>query len=57
MEDLKPRLTNAGDAGMAVTEGRGFGRQRGHKEICRSAKYTFDFLPKIKWEMAGRDAP
>lgn len=55
LDDLKTHLTNAGYVGMTVTEVRGFGRQRGHKEIYRGAEYTVDFLPKIKLEMAVRD--
>ena len=36
---------------MTVTEVKGFGRQKGHKEIYRGAEYLVDFLPKIKIEM------
>lgn len=36
---------------MTVTEVKGFGRQKGHKEIYRGAEYLVDFLPKIKMEM------
>ena len=36
---------------MTVTEVKGFGRQKGHKEIYRGAEYMVDFLPKIKVEM------
>jgi nitrogen regulatory protein PII len=34
-----------------VTEVKGFGRQRGHKEIYRGAEYQVDFVPKIKIEV------
>ena len=37
---------------MTVTEVKGFGRQKGHKELYRGAEYTVDFLPKIKIETA-----
>jgi len=41
-----------GHAGMSVLEVRGFGRQRGHREVYRGAEYTVDFVPKIKVEIA-----
>jgi nitrogen regulatory protein P-II 1 len=40
---------------MTVTEVRGFGRQRGHKEMYRGAEYTVDFLPKVKLELVVAD--
>ena len=52
LEDVKNALTGAGVDGMTVTEVRGFGRQRGHKEMYRGAEYTVDFLPKVKIEAA-----
>ena len=48
LEDVKEALTNAGIQGMTVSEIRGFGRQRGHKETYRGTEYTVDFLPKVK---------
>jgi nitrogen regulatory protein P-II 1 len=51
LEDVKNALTAAGVEGMTVTEVRGFGRQRGHKEMYRGAEYTVDFLPKVKLEV------
>ena len=41
---------------MTVTEVRGFGRQKGHKEMYRGAEYTVDFLPKVKIEVVVSDA-
>ena len=38
--------------GMTVTEVRGYGRQKGHKEIYRGAEYTIAFVPKLKIEVA-----
>ena len=55
LEDVKNALTQAGIQGMTVTEIRGFGRQRGHKETYRGAEYTVDFLPKVKVEVAVAD--
>ena len=56
LEDVKNALSAAGIQGMTVTEVRGFGRQRGHKETYRGTEYTVDFLPKVKLEIAVPDA-
>lgn len=56
LEDVKNALSAIGVHGMTITEVRGFGRQRGHKEQYRGAEYTVDFLPKAKLEIvAGED--
>lgn len=55
LEDVKNALTEAGFSGLTVTEVRGFGRQRGHKETYRGAEYTVDFLPKVKLEVVLKD--
>ncbi len=41
--------------GMTVTEARGYGRQKGHKEVYRGAEYTISFVPKLKIEVAVTD--
>ena len=51
LEDIKKALTEAGVKGMTVSEVKGFGRQRGHKEIYRGAEYQVDFVPKVKLEL------
>jgi nitrogen regulatory protein P-II 1 len=51
LEDVKDALTTAGVNGMTVSEVKGFGRQKGHKEQYRGAEYTVDFLPKVKLEV------
>ncbi len=51
LDDVKEALSSVGVSGMTVTEVKGFGRQKGHKEIYRGAEYLVDFLPKIKIEM------
>jgi nitrogen regulatory protein P-II 1 len=56
LEDVKSALTEAGVAGMTVTEVRGFGRQRGHKETYRGAEYIVDFMPKVKLEVVVDDS-
>ena len=55
LEEVKNALTAAGVQGMTVSEVRGFGRQRGHKEVYRGAEYTVDFLPKVKIELVVTD--
>lgn len=55
VEAVKDALTAAGVQGMTVSEVRGFGRQRGHKEVYRGAEYTVDFLPKVKIEVVVGD--
>ncbi len=55
LEEVKDALNEAGVSGMTVSEVRGFGRQRGHKETYRGAEYTVDFLPKLKLEIVVAD--
>lgn len=56
LEEVKDALTKAGVHGMTVSEVRGFGRQKGHKEQYRGAEYTVDFLPKVKLEVIVDDS-
>ena len=51
LDDVKNGLTDLGVKGLTVTEVKGFGRQRGHKEIYRGAEYQVDFVSKIKIEI------
>ena len=51
LDEVKDALNALGVNGMTVTEVKGFGRQRGHKEIYRGTEYQTDFLPKIKIEV------
>jgi nitrogen regulatory protein PII len=55
LEDVKDALSAVGIEGMTVVEVKGFGRQKGHKEIYRGAEYVVDFLPKIKIEIVVED--
>ena len=48
LDDVKDALNGIGINGMTLTEIKGFGRQRGHKEIYRGAEYQIDFVPKLK---------
>ncbi|MFT5089771.1 MAG: nitrogen regulatory protein P-II 1 [Candidatus Latescibacterota bacterium] len=56
LESVQKALGEIGIAGMSVTEIRGFGRQRGHREVYRGAEYRIDFVPKIKVEVVVKDA-
>ena len=51
LDDVKEALNEAGVQGMTVSEVKGYGRQKGHKEIYRGAEYVVDFIPKIKIEV------
>ena len=55
LDDVREALSDAGVAGITVTEVKGFGRQKGHTELYRGAEYVIDFLPKIKLEVAVAD--
>jgi nitrogen regulatory protein P-II 1 len=48
LDDVKDALNKIGINGMTVNEVKGFGRQRGHREIYRGAEYQVDFVPKVK---------
>ncbi len=51
LDDVKEALNEIGIQGMTVSEVKGYGRQRGHKEVYRGAEYVVDFIPKIKIEI------
>src|SRR5512140_3425815 len=51
LEDVKEALIGIGIDGMTVSEVRGHGRQKGHKEVYRGQEYQVDLLPKVKIEM------
>ena len=55
LEQVQEALAGIGIAGLSVLEVRGYGRQRGHREVYRGAEYTIDFVPKIKVEIAVSD--
>ena len=55
LDDVKSALTQVGVQGMTVSEVRGFGRQKGHKEQYRGAEYTVDLVPKVKIEVVIGD--
>lgn len=51
LEEVKNALKSIGIDGMTITEVRGHGRQKGHKEVYRGREYQVDLLPKVKLEM------
>ena len=51
LEEVKEALKGIGVDGMTVSEVRGHGRQKGHKEVYRGQEYQVDLLPKVKLEM------
>lgn len=55
LEEVKEALAQVGVQGLTVTEVKGFGRQKGHKELYRGAEYVVEFLPKVKLEIVTSD--
>lgn len=51
LDDIKSALAELGIKGMTISEVKGYGRQKGHKEVYRGAEYVVDFIPKIKIEL------
>ncbi len=55
LDALKEAMANIGLQGMTISEVKGFGRQKGHKEVYRGAEYQVDFVPKVKLEIVVKD--
>jgi nitrogen regulatory protein P-II 1 len=55
IEEVKESLKTIGIDGMTITEVRGHGRQKGHKEVYRGQEYNVDLLPKVKIELVIPD--
>ena len=51
LDELKTAMAKIGVQGMTISEVKGFGRQKGHKEVYRGAEYEVDFIPKVKVEI------
>jgi nitrogen regulatory protein P-II 1 len=51
MQEVKDALTSIGIDGMTISDVRGHGRQKGHKETYRGQEYNVDLLPKVKFEI------
>jgi nitrogen regulatory protein PII len=56
LDEVKDALTDVGVQGMTVSEVKGVGRQKGHKETYRGTEYEIAFVPKIKLELAIADS-
>jgi nitrogen regulatory protein P-II 2 len=56
LDAVREALTPLGVQGLTASEVKGFGRQKGQKEIYRGAEYVVNFLPKVKIELAVDDA-
>jgi nitrogen regulatory protein P-II 1 len=56
LDEIKDALSKVGINGMTVSEVKGFGRQKGHKEVYRGAEYQVDFVPKLKLEIVLDEA-
>lgn len=52
LDEVREALMKASAGGMTVSEVKGYGRQKGHKEIYRGAEYQISFVPKLKIEVA-----
>ena len=55
LDKVKEALSALGVVGMTVSEVKGFGRQKGHKEVYRGAEYNIDFTPKLEVEVVVSD--
>ena len=56
LDEVKEALNENGVTGITLSEVKGFGRQKGHREIYRGAEYTVDFVPKIKLSIVVDDS-
>lgn len=55
LEDVREALKDIGVDGMTISDVRGHGRQKGHREVYRGQEYTVDLLPKVKIEIVVPD--
>src|SRR5260221_9645038 len=55
LDEVKKALQDIGIDGMTISEVRGHGRQKGHKEVYRGQEYNVDLLPKVKVELVVAD--
>ncbi len=56
LDEVKDGLNDLGVSGMTLSEIKGFGRQKGHKEIYRGAEYQVEFIPKIQIGLVINDS-
>jgi nitrogen regulatory protein P-II 1 len=55
LDEVKVAMQGIGIEGMTISEVRGHGRQKGHKESYRGQEYQVDLLPKTKLEVVVPD--
>jgi len=56
LDEVKAALNDLGVAGMTASEVKGYGRQKGHKEMYRGAEYFVDFVAKVQIMVAVPDS-
>ena len=52
LDAVREGLSELGVEGLTASEVRGFGRQKGHREVYRGSEYTINYVPKVKLEIA-----
>ena len=55
LDAVREGLSELGVEGLTASEVRGFGRQKGHREVYRGSEYTINYVPKVKLEIAVAD--
>ena len=55
LDAVREGLSELGVEGLTASEVRGFGRQKGHREVYRGSEYTINYVPKVKLEIAVVD--
>ena len=55
LDAVREGLSELGVEGLTASEVRGFGRQKGHREVYRGSEYTIHYVPKVKLEIAVSD--
>ena len=56
LDEVKEALLEEGIKGLTITEVRGYGRQKGHKEVYRGSEYQIEFIPKVKIEIVVEES-
>jgi nitrogen regulatory protein P-II 2 len=51
LDEILDALTGVGVQELTVSEAKGYGRQKGHREFYRAAEYTPKFVPMLKLEV------
>jgi nitrogen regulatory protein P-II 1 len=56
LDEVKAALNAIGVTGMTIFEAKGYGRQRGHKEVYRGAEYQCEFVPKLTLNIVAEES-